>query len=77
MRPMLLGAGIGLFWFVEFQEGGVTADVPAWGYAVALGVRLLLAFVGGWLAVSAGRLVFALGKLGMVHWRSWRRQEAQ
>jgi hypothetical protein len=73
MRPVLLGAGLGLFWFVEVQENTIVADAPAWGYMVMLGMRLLVDFIGGWLVVSAVRLVFELGRLAITFIRAnWR-----
>jgi hypothetical protein len=60
-------------WFVQFQEAGVVeGDAPAWGVAVVIAVRLLVDFVGAWAALLALRLVFALGRLGMLHLRAQR-----
>lgn len=70
MRPMLLAAGIGLFWFAQFQDGASDADAPAWGWLVMDGVRLFADFVGAWLAISAVRLVLALMRHGLVQLRA-------
>jgi hypothetical protein len=72
LRPILLGAGLGLFWFVEVQGNAAVPDAPAWGYMVMLGVRLLVDLIGGWLFVSAARLAFELGRLAIAYARtSW------
>jgi hypothetical protein len=62
-------------WFVQFQEGAVEGDAPAWGIAMIVAVRLLVDFVGSWLAVSGLRLVFALGRLGLTQLRARWQQE--
>jgi hypothetical protein len=69
MRPVLLAAGLGLYWFVEHQDTGSTTDVPMWGYAVMVGVRLLADFVGALVIVSALHLVLVLGRLLFAHLR--------
>jgi hypothetical protein len=69
MRPVLLAAGLGLYWFVEYQDAGGTADVPMWGYMTMVGLRLLADFVGAWLIVSALQLALALGRLGLAYLR--------
>jgi hypothetical protein len=75
MRPFLLAGGLGLMWFVQVQDGGVDGDAPAWGIAIILGGRLLVDFVGGWLAVSVARLAFALFRTGLSQLRAYRRRE--
>ncbi|HWB48337.1 MAG TPA: hypothetical protein VG651_04445 [Stellaceae bacterium] len=75
IKPVLLAAGLGLYWFVEYQDLGDTAPMPMWGYATAIGVRLLADFVGAWLIVSALRLVLALGRLGFAYLRGWMAQQ--
>jgi hypothetical protein len=75
MRPYLLAGGIGLMWFVQVQEGGADGDAPAWGIAIILIGRLLVDFVGGWLAVSVGRLAFALCRSGLSQLRTYRHRE--
>ena len=67
LRPVLLAAGLGLYWFVEYQDPGGTADVPMWGYGMMVGVRLLADFVGAWLIVTAAQLALALGRLGVAY----------
>jgi hypothetical protein len=69
MRPVLLAAGLGLYWFVQYQDIGGTSDVPMWGYVTMIGVRLLADFVGAWLIVTAAQLVFALTRLGVAYLR--------
>jgi hypothetical protein len=69
IKPVLLAAGLGLYWFVEYQDLGDAMTMPVWGYATALGVRLLADFVGAWVVVSALQLVLALGRLGVAYLR--------
>ena len=75
MRPGLLGAGLGLFWFVEYQDAGGISDVPMWGYIMTVAVRLLADFVGAWVIVAALQLVLVLARLGVSHLRSLWLQE--
>jgi apolipoprotein N-acyltransferase len=75
MRPMLLAFGLGLYWFVEHQDGGADADAPMWGYLVMAGVRLLAAFVGAWFLVSAIRLAIALLGFALAYLRALWPQE--
>jgi hypothetical protein len=70
VRPMLLAGGLGLIWFVQFQQGDMTQDAPSWGYGLVLGMRLLADFVGAWVAVALLQLAIALGRLGLVQLRS-------
>ena len=70
MRPFLLAGGIALMWFVQFQETGVDGDAPAWAMAIVLGARLVVDFVGAWLALSVLRLLFAIGRLGLTQLRT-------
>lgn len=69
-RPLLLAGGLGLLWFVEFQEVGLSEDVPSWSIPVVLGVRLLADFVGAWVFVSVARLAVAAGQLGLIRLRN-------
>lgn len=69
-RPLLLAGGLGLLWFVEFQDINFPEEIPAWSAAVVLAVRLLCDFVGAWLGVSLARLAVALGQLGLTHWQT-------
>jgi len=69
MKPILLAAGLGLYWFVEYQEGTGAVDAPIWGYAVILGVRLLVDFVGALVLVSGLRLLLVLLRLALSHLR--------
>jgi len=76
MRPIFLAAGLGLYWFVEYQDIGGMADMPVWGYAMTIAVRLLADFVGAWVIVSALQLLLALGKLGVSYLRGLWVQES-
>ena len=62
-RPILLAAGFGLYWFVEYQDTGGPADVPVWAYAMIVGVRLLVDFIGAWVIVSAVQFLLVVGRL--------------
>jgi hypothetical protein len=75
IKPVLLAAGLGLYWFVEYQDLGDAASMPMWGYAMTVGVRLLADFVGAWVVVSALQLALALGRLGIVYLRGWMMQQ--
>jgi hypothetical protein len=77
MRPVFLAAGLGLYWFVEYQDLGGTADMPMWGYVMTIAVRLLADFVGAWVIVSALQLLLALAKLGVSHLRGLWVQESR
>jgi hypothetical protein len=76
MRPVLLAAGLGLFWFVEYQDLGSAADMPMWGYMAMIAVRLLADFVGAWVIVSGMQLLLALGRLGLTYLRGAWLQES-
>ena len=65
VRPFLLAGGFALIWFTQFQDAGVDGDAPAWSVAVVLVIRLLVDFIGAWVALSVFRLVFALARLGL------------
>jgi hypothetical protein len=71
IKPVLLAAGLGLYWFVEYQDLGDLTPMPTWAYAATVGVRLLADFVGAWVVVSALQLALALGRLGVVYLRGW------
>lgn len=71
MRPLLLSGGLALIWFVQFQVD-MEGDVPVWGAAAVIAIRLLADFVGAWLALSIVRLVFAAGRLGWMRLRAHR-----
>jgi hypothetical protein len=75
LRPVLLALGLGLYWFVEYQDGSGEVDAPMWGYLIMSGVRLLAAFVGAWFVVSALLLALALIRLGLSHLRALWPQE--
>ena len=75
MRPIFLAAGLGLYWFVEYQGFGSPADMPVWGYGMTIGVRLLADFVGAWVIIVALQLVLALGRLGFGYVRGLLMQE--
>ena len=76
MRPVLLAAGLGLFWFVEYQDLGGATDMPMWGYMTMIGVRLLADFIGAWVIVAALQLALALGRLGIIYLRGLWLQES-
>jgi hypothetical protein len=69
LRPFLLAGGLGLFWFVEAQEGGLPTDAPAWGVVLILASRLFVDVVLGALLVSGVRVLLLLGRLGLTRWR--------
>ena len=71
MKPVFLAAGLGLYWFVEYQDLGDATDVPMAGYVALVAVRLLADFVGAWLVVSALQLALALAKLGVTYLRGF------
>lgn len=75
MKPVLLAAGLGLYWFVAYQDGGGDVDAPMWGYLTMGALRLLADFVGGWLIISALQLAIALGKIGLSYVRALWLQE--
>src|ERR1700736_6205285 len=77
MRPVLLAAGLGLYWFVENQDAGGATDVPMWGYMTMVAVRLLADFVGAWVIVSAFQLALALARLGVSYLRGLWLQESR
>jgi hypothetical protein len=70
MRPVLLAAGLGIFWFVEFQDGSGAEGSPMWGYLIVDGAKVLADFVGAWVLVSAVQLAIALMRFGLVHLRA-------
>ena len=76
MRPVLLAAGLGLFWFVEYQDTGGAAEMPMWGCMMMVAVRLLADFVGAWVIVSALQLALSLGRLGLAYLRGLWLQES-
>ncbi|HEX3885200.1 MAG TPA: hypothetical protein VHW66_21270 [Stellaceae bacterium] len=60
-RPALLAGGLGLLWFVQYQQGGPADESgPAWAHGVVLGTRLLADIVGAWVVIAVAQLVFAL-----------------
>lgn len=75
-RPLLLAVGLGLLWFVQFQQGGGSDDGPAWSYGLVLGTRLLADFVGAWLVIAAARLVAALLRAGLAQYRAAAERES-
>lgn len=70
MKPVLLAAGLGLYWFVAYQDGGGDLDAPMWGYLANAALRLIADFVGAWLIITALQLVLALGKVGFGYVRA-------
>jgi hypothetical protein len=76
-RPVLLAGGLGLLWFVQYQQGGPAEEAgPAWSHAVVLGSRLLADFVGAWVVIALAQLVFALIRLSFALLRSDSDREA-
>jgi hypothetical protein len=75
MKPVLLAAGLGLYWFVAYQDGGGDADAPMWGFLTTAALRLLADFVGAWLIISALQLAIAVGKIGLTYLRALWLQE--
>jgi hypothetical protein len=77
-RPALLAGGLGLLWFVQYQQGGPADEAggPAWSHAVVLGSRLLADFVGAWVVIALLQLVFALIRATFAQLRSDRDREA-
>jgi hypothetical protein len=71
VRPLLLSGGLALIWFVQFQVD-MEGDVPIWGVAAVIAVRLFVDFVGAWLALSTVRLVYTAGRLGWMRLRAHR-----
>ena len=59
IRPVLLAAGLGLFWFVEHPEVPGEPAAPMWGYLTMQGVRVFVDFVGAWFVVSTVQLACA------------------
>jgi hypothetical protein len=77
LRPVLLSLGLGLLWFVEFQDGGAHNDAPPWGYMIVVGARLFADFVGAWFVVSGLHLVFSVGRVAILYLHSlWMRESA-
>jgi len=70
MRPFLLAAGLGLYWFAVHQDGGGEANAPIWGYMAMVGLRLAADVVGAWIVVAALQLAFAFAKVGLTYARS-------
>ena len=74
MKPVLLAAGLGLYWFVAYQDGG-DVEAPMWGYLTMAALRLLADIVGAWLIISALQLAIALSKIGFSYVRALWLQE--
>jgi hypothetical protein len=76
-RPVLLAGGLGLLWFVQYQQGGPADDPgPAWSHALVLGSRLLADFVGAWVVIALLQLVFALIRVTFAQFRADSDREA-
>ena len=74
---MLLAGGLGLLWFVQYQQGGPADEAgPAWSHGVVLGTRLLADFVGAWVAIALVQLVFAAIRATFAQLRSDSDREA-
>lgn len=69
-RPMLLAGGLGLLWFVLYQQGAPADEIgPVWSHAAVLGSRLLADFVGAWLVIALIQLLVALIRAGLAQLR--------
>jgi hypothetical protein len=77
LRPVLLALGLGLYWFVEYQDAGGDPDAPMWGSLIMVGARLLAAFVGAWFLVSALQLAIVFIRLGLAYLRTLWPQEGE
>ena len=75
MRPILLALGLGLYWFVEYQDAGGDPDAPMWGSLIMGGARLLAGFVGAWFLVSALQLAILSIRLFLAYLRTLWPQE--
>jgi hypothetical protein len=73
---MLLAAGLGLYWFVEYQDAGGEITGPISAFLIMTGVRLLADFVGAWFILSALQLAMALARFGLSYLRSLWPQES-
>lgn len=69
LRPVLLAAGLAIYWFVEHQDIGSATDAPIWGYGVIIGVRLLVDFVGALVLVAALQLFWVSSRLAVAYLR--------
>lgn len=69
VRPFLLAAGLGLFWFAEAGDSALPIEAPVLGIALIQGSRLFVDLVGGWVIVSAARIVLELARLVRARWR--------
>jgi hypothetical protein len=77
LRPILLAAGLGLYWFVQYQDAGADIDGPLTACLIIGGARLLADFVGAWFALSVLQLAFALARFGVTYVRSLWPQASQ
>ncbi|HVC53084.1 MAG TPA: hypothetical protein VND87_13775 [Stellaceae bacterium] len=70
LRPVLLAGGLGLVWFIEFQQPVMALPGgPPWSYALVIGMRLLADVVCARLLIALAQLVFAAGRLGLARLR--------
>jgi hypothetical protein len=76
VRPVLLAVGLGLYWFVKYQDADGPADVPMWAYLTAVGARVAADVVGAWVVVSALQLALVLSRLGFTYLRNLWPQES-
>lgn len=65
LRPLLLAGGLGLIWFIEFQQPSLAPDGPAWSYGLVLGMRLLADLVCARVLIAVAQLLFVTGRLGL------------
>ena len=64
IKPVLLAGFIGLGWVALYRGDGSEIDAPDWGVFVILAVRLVVGFVGGWIAISLLQVVFRFAGFG-------------
>jgi len=71
LRPLLLAGGLGLVWFIEYQQPVVAPPGgPPWSYALVLGVCLLADIVCARVLIALAQLLFAAGRLGLARLRT-------
>lgn len=69
-RPMLLAGGLGLLWFVLYQQGGAADEGgPVWSHAAIMGSSLVADFVGAWVLIAVIQLIVALIRAAIVQLR--------
>jgi len=64
IKPVLLAGFIGLGWVGLYHGDGSEIDAPDWGVFVVLAIRMLVGFVGGWIAISLVQLFIRAMRVG-------------